>query len=284
MAARHEERSRLDPIGDDREFHAVQARRSGDADDRLAGAADLRAHGAQGRAEVGDLRLAGGVLDDRLALGERGDHHQVLGGADRRHVEVDAGAAEAVDGGLGVAVRDIDDRTELAQAVDVQVHRPAADGAAAGQRDARLAEAREQRPEHEERGAHRLHEIVRCLVAVDAGGADASTARPALDRRAEILEQTQRRPHVDDVGQVAHLARFVGEQRREEDRQRGVLRPRDRHLTLQPPSAPHQDGIHQPPLPVPRPCATSRRGIPARSGSTRTWNPTAVASACTASA
>ena len=94
---RHQERAGLDAIGDDREVHAVQPRRAADADDRLAGAAHLRAHGAQGGAEIGDLRLTGGVLDDRLALGERRHHHQVLGGADRGQIEMDARAAKAIE-------------------------------------------------------------------------------------------------------------------------------------------------------------------------------------------
>ena len=45
----------------------------------------------------------------------------------------------------------------------MEVDGPRADRAAAGRRDARAPVAREQRPEHEERGAHRLHEVVRRL-------------------------------------------------------------------------------------------------------------------------
>ena len=43
----------------------------------------------------------------------------------------------------------------------MQVDGTRADGAAAGQRDARVAEARHQRPQRQDRGAHRLHQFVR---------------------------------------------------------------------------------------------------------------------------
>ncbi len=43
-----------------------------------AGALDLRAHRDEKIRQVDDLRLARGVLDDRLAVGERRRHHQIL--------------------------------------------------------------------------------------------------------------------------------------------------------------------------------------------------------------
>ncbi len=60
-----------------------------------------------------------------------------------------------------VAVLDDDLRAHGLQALDVLVDRARADGAAAGQRDAGLAEPRQQRPEHENGRPHGLHEVVR---------------------------------------------------------------------------------------------------------------------------
>ena len=47
-------------------------------------------------AEVDDLRLAGGVVDRRRALGEHRRGEDVLGGADAREVERDVGAVQPV--------------------------------------------------------------------------------------------------------------------------------------------------------------------------------------------
>ena len=54
-----------------------------DGDRRGAGAGDLGAHGVEAVGEIDDLRLARGVLEHRLALGERRRHHQHMGRADR---------------------------------------------------------------------------------------------------------------------------------------------------------------------------------------------------------
>ena len=60
-----------------------------------------------------------------------------------------------------VTVIDGDFGAELFERLDVQVDGPRADRAAAGQRNARVAEARHERPERQNRRAHRLHEFVR---------------------------------------------------------------------------------------------------------------------------
>ena len=77
-------------------------------------------------------------------------------------------------------------RAHRLQALDVLVDRTQADRAAARQRHLRLAAAREQRTQHQDRGAHRLHQLVgRDRAEIDASalelhriGARASTATP----------------------------------------------------------------------------------------------------------
>ena len=54
-----------------------------------------------------------------------------------------------------IAAVDIDLGAELFQAHEMQIDRPRADGAAAGQRDLGLSHAGDQRPEHPEAGPHR---------------------------------------------------------------------------------------------------------------------------------
>jgi hypothetical protein len=76
-------------------------------------------------------------------------------------VHHDARAAQACRPRRHVAVLDMDFRTHRLEALHVLVDRALANGAAARQRDPRLAAAREQRAEHEYRGAHGPHELVR---------------------------------------------------------------------------------------------------------------------------
>ena len=57
-----------------------------------AGAVDLGAHGDQEIGQIHHLRLARGVLDDGLPVGERRGHHQVLGAGHRDGIEHQARA------------------------------------------------------------------------------------------------------------------------------------------------------------------------------------------------
>ena len=85
-----------------------------------------RAHLHEHLAQVDDLRLAGGVVDDRRALGEDGGHQDVLGRADAREVEPDRGAGAAL-GALRdqVAVLAVERRPEPRQPGHVDVERRA---------------------------------------------------------------------------------------------------------------------------------------------------------------
>ena len=70
-------------------FHAA------DADHVAAGAGDLRAHRHQAVGQVDDLGLAGGVLDDGLAVGQAALPSSGFGAGDGDHVGEDAGALQA---------------------------------------------------------------------------------------------------------------------------------------------------------------------------------------------
>jgi hypothetical protein len=78
---------------------AVQALDALDADAAGAVAFDLRAHRDQHLGQVGDLGLLRGVLQHRLAFGQRGGHQQVLGAGDGDHVGGDARALAGAGGG-----------------------------------------------------------------------------------------------------------------------------------------------------------------------------------------
>ena len=107
----------------------------------LLQALDLRAHRDQAHGEIGDLRLARGILDHRRALGEHRRHQRILGRADRDDREGDRAAGEAARrrDRLHIAGGELDLRAERLQRLQMQVDRPVADRAAAGQRHGRLA-------------------------------------------------------------------------------------------------------------------------------------------------
>ena len=80
---------------------------------------------------------------------------------------------------VDVAVLEVDGRAHRLEALDVLVDRPQSDRAAAGQRHARLAAAREQRPERQDRRAHRLDQLVRRERPVDPPRVERHDARRA---------------------------------------------------------------------------------------------------------
>ena len=105
-----QEGSGFDPVRHDAMAVAAQLRHALDADHVGAGALDARAHRDQAGRQVDDFRFAGGILDDRRALGEGRRHHEVLGARDRDHVRHDAGAVKPVRRRIHVAMLDRDRR------------------------------------------------------------------------------------------------------------------------------------------------------------------------------
>ena len=96
-----------------------------------------------------------------LALGQRRRHHEVLRAGDRDGIEHQTRAPQPAGARADVAAVDRDVGAHGLQPRDVDVDGPRADRAAAGQRHVGLAEARQQRPQHQDRGAHGLHQLVR---------------------------------------------------------------------------------------------------------------------------
>ena len=111
--------------------------------------------------------------------------------------------------------------------------------------DARLAGARDQRPEEEEGAAHPPAQIGVDLGGAQRGGVQAPGVRVGLlDGDANVLEHPRHRRDVLDVRDVAQLHLLVGQQRRRHDRQGGVLAPRDRDAPLEPAPATDAQEFH----------------------------------------
>jgi hypothetical protein len=146
---------------------------------------------------------------------------------------------------LDEAVVDADLGTQRLQALDVQVDRARADGAAAGQRDLGIAELRQQRAQHQHRGAHSLDQLVGRDVAVDAARVDGHRIALVDDAGAQASEQLGGGEHVVQARHVGDPHRRIGQQGGAEDRQYGVLGAGNADVALEPGATGDHDLLHQ---------------------------------------
>jgi hypothetical protein len=222
--ARHQDGPRFDAVPHHLVLDRCQALDPVDLDRRRPRARDLRAHAVEECRQVADLRLAGGVVEHRLTLRQHGRREQVLGGADTREVEHDAGAAQRLTPRLDETVHDLEVGAHGLQAAEVHVELAAADVVAAGHRDSRLAAARQQRSQHVDRGAHPRDELVRRLRSERPRGVDRELvlARPR-GAGADGAHHVQHRVEVEHRMQVAEHRHAGRQQRRRHLLEPGVL-------------------------------------------------------------
>jgi hypothetical protein len=242
-----QEAARFDPVRHHAVLRAVQALNAFDRDPVGARAANASAHPVQAGRQIGDFGFARRVLDHRFAIGQRGGHHQVLGAGHRHQVGHDPGAAQPPvrsEVGHDVAVLDPDLRAQRLQTLQVLIDRAGADRAAARQAHARRAGARQQRPKHDDRGPHRLDQVVRGLGRMQAIGVHRDRIAVALDFRAHAREQPAHRRDVRQHGHVAQHQLVPRQQPGCQHLQRRVLGAADRHAALQPLPAPDSESVH----------------------------------------
>ena len=168
--SRDQKRARLDAVGNYSVGSAVQPLHAAHPQGGSAGALDARAHLGEQFDQVSHLGLARGVVDLRLALGQRRGHQDVFRAGHGDFLEGDARPAQPPAAGRArghVAVLGGDFGTHLLQSLQVQVHGPRSDRAPARQRDARASQARERGSQREDRGAHGAHQFVRRLGVDD---------------------------------------------------------------------------------------------------------------------
>jgi hypothetical protein len=222
---------------------------------RAADAIDLRAHRLQQVAQVDDFRLARGVEQLALPLGEDRGHDRVLGRADRYHREAVIAAAQPALGRarLHIARRQFDLRAERFERFQVQVDGPVADGAAARKRDGRFAHPRQHRAEHQDRRAHLAHHVVGRDGRGDVArfqrhlalGAVALLGPRHLGRHAQFVEEVTEAVDVGQPRQVAQRQFVRRQQGAGQQRQCAVLRARDRDDALEALAADDANGVHR---------------------------------------
>ena len=79
---------------------------------------------------------------------------------------------QPVGAGADITVFNLDISAHRFQTLDVQVHRPGANGAAARQRYLSLTETGQQWPQHQDRGSHGAHQFVRRLKGLNGAWID----------------------------------------------------------------------------------------------------------------
>ena len=162
----------LDAVGQHVVLGAMKLGHTLNAQGRGADALDFRTHLDETFGDVDDFRLACRVLDQRLATGEHCSHHCVMRGTDRDFGQRNMRADETLRRlGEDIAGLELDLGAQGFERAQMQVHRPRADGAAAGQRHFRFAAPREQRRQHPEARAHARDHLVRRGGVDDLGGA-----------------------------------------------------------------------------------------------------------------
>ena len=130
----------------------------------------------------------------------------------------------------------VDPCAQRLQRLQVQVHRPGADRAAARQRDLRLSGPGQQRPQHIERCPHLAHQIIGRKAADDlTGGQHGLRAVGALafhHLRAQPLQQFAQEPGIRQPRHVGQPQRLVGQQAGRHQFDGRVLGAADRDLSL----------------------------------------------------
>ena len=232
-------RGRLDAIRQSRVAVTVQLRNALDANRAVRVHRDDRAHLLQDVDEVEDLGLDGRALQGRDALVAHGREQRLLGRAHGREGQLDNRAVQAGSGALDVHAVGllVDDRTELAQRLQVEVDGTAADRAAAQLGDEGLAQLVQQRAAEQNRNARGTRERVdiRARSDLDVGGIHAQRATVLIEVNLDAVQAQQVRDHVRvaDQRHVVELGGGVGEQRRDHRLGDEVFRAAHRDLTAQ---------------------------------------------------
>ncbi len=208
----------------------------------------LRAHGDQEVGQVDHFRLARGVLQDAAAVGQGSGHHDVLGTGHADGIKEEVGATQAAFRrlGLDVAAFDVDGRAHGFKATDVQVDRTRTDGATARQGHFGFAETGNHRAEHQDRGTHGFHQLIRGDQGLDGARVDFNR-QLFVDHRldAHATEQLDHGGDVVQVRQVGHGHRAITQQGRCQDRQGGVFRTGNADLAIKAGTAGNNQFIHK---------------------------------------
>ncbi len=227
---RHQIGPGFDPIGHNPVSPSIKARHPFDRDRGRADSMDSSTPVGQKDPKVHDFRFHRRIVDDRGPLGEGGRHEQIFGSGHRRDIEVNPGTFQARRPSVDIAVLDLDLRPELLQSPKMEIDRSGPDGTPARQRNRRLPEPGEERPQHQDRGPHGLDQVIRRFGAGRGGGLDHDLITALMNGRPELGQHVSHRLDVADAGNIGDDA-FVGSQEgRSQNREGRVFGAADRDL------------------------------------------------------
>ena len=155
-------RASLDAIGNRGVRGSMQGIHALDGERRCPHAFDARAHLVEQLREIADLRLHGGIPQDGSALGQRRREQRIFGGADAHFFKrmINGLKPPAWNLGFDIALHDLNVRAHAGEGFEMQIDGSGTDGAAAGQGNRGMAKTSQQRPQHQDAGAHGLHQFV----------------------------------------------------------------------------------------------------------------------------
>ncbi|QTK79652.1 SDR family oxidoreductase [Agrobacterium tumefaciens] len=253
---RHGVGARFDAVWQNTVARAGKRGDTFDGDGGGAGAFDLRAHRDEAVGEIDDLGLAGGVVDDGGAAGKacRHQHHMRCANGNLREGKDGTDQATLGRGGVDITAIDLHRRAERLQSLDEQIHRSRADGAAAGQRNAGAAFARQQRADDPEACAHLGDQLIgSCRIDNGAAGemygagigfALAFAAAVNRDIDAVITENADELLHVRQMRDVFERQRIACQKRCDHQRQGRVLGAGDGNDAVERIATRNSDAIH----------------------------------------
>ena len=152
-------------------------------------------------------------------------------------------AVQAAAAPHDVAFRQLKMRAHELKSLEVLIHGARPDGATARQRNARLADARQQRPQAQHGSPHGLHQIIRCF-RMQLAGADLRAVIGIVAGAAQHIQQVQRRVDVAQVRHVLEPGGAIQQDGRKQYGKRGVLGAVDGNGPLQPDAALDDEFIH----------------------------------------
>ena len=160
-------------------------------------------------------------------------HHEVLGPGDGHQVEDDARPLQPRRPRLDVALGQLDLGAEPLETLEVQIDRPAADGAAARHRDPGAAGPGHQRAEDEDGRPHGGDQLVRGFHRRHPRRGRGGDPLRLVDLGAEAPQQLDDRRHVGQPRHVLEDHGRLGQERRGQQRERGILGRADPYLAAQ---------------------------------------------------
>ena len=236
----------LDAVGNHLVMATGQACHPFDGNGVGAGPLHLAAHGVDEVGQVHHLWLTSGVFQHRGAIGQGCGHHQVFGAGHRHRIHDDTRPFQAtIYAGMHIAVGHLDIGAHGLQPPQMDIHWPRTDGTATGQRHRGLAEMRHHRTQHQNRGAHGLHQLVGRGKFLDGRGVHFHI-EAIIDHHMypHATEQLDQGSHILQVRQVAHGDRLVGQQGGSQNRQGGVLGAGNSNFAVQTATARDDQFIH----------------------------------------